>query len=1205
LGKELKTSIFGGVLMQRQKLFLVFTLALLLLPGFGLSGPAHYYPPKREVRVEPLLAKSDITITLPNGINFCLDQAETEQSLDGQWRISPLEGSSTPFSLDVDEKTPFMRPDFDDKGWDLIPVPLNWTVKYEKVKDAEKPFVKGWYRKTVMIPKEQRGKRVLLSFDVIGYDAKLYLNGNYVGSHHGDFTPWEIDVTDYVVFGENNLIAIRVLTDYGTGFTGYPARHAYGPAWGMGDVKAGLWQSCRIKYQSQVYFKRMLINPVIAESAVEVDYFIENQSAQVLALPLYAVVSSAREANVFPANTRVGELALVPGTNQGRFKIKLQEPKFWHPDQPYLYYLTLALADERQLVAARTERFGYREFKTKGKNFYLNGERIFLFGENVPSNWYGGFQRDEAERLERDLLNCKRSGYNIVRNPHMPLLPMAYKIADEIGIMIYNEWGWCFTTELDQNKFEQHNLPELEEWVYRDYNHPSVVMWSLGNEVRYDNPFVKEQLDKQVALVRKRDGQKRPICSFSGMAFEFGSTKLESDFLDLHTYTGLGFPWTTFDSSIEAIFNFASNVYGQARELNKPFVIWECVGFSWGYYEDPEFSPGDIDQYAKYTKMPSTIGEPNGIGFAGVIGLDAALDPSRGLVYGQRLLGKRIAELIRYNENVQGFAPWFQNFALDAATLWTQPLFFGLRTENGTPPMNFFSNKSYRPTLWLTNDQNKELAGLKLQLELVDEKGNLISLGSHNLGQLGAFQRKELPLEIIIPQSVKPGVWQLRLTITAGAQVQSQNFYEIYVQGQELLSLPLRTDKQVAVFAPDTNLGQKFLGIMQDLEIRYRQISDLTKLDQYEVLIIPPSTVPFSFVADEAQSRLLLAWVDKGGQVIQFEQNYQGETVFCQLESAGSPYVDLVIPKHPVFAGLPQLALDKWENQDQGRVIYYAAKPFTENALAVRAPFLGGKTTYNAVAEGVSGKGRILITQLAATQLWGVDSAASKFIRNTLEYMLANKLPYNNARPWVQNKPIGFAVEKENVEPIDLRKFVTRGYRDEVPGDKLGGWTDQGDNDFRYMPTGSNVFCGVPFEIIDPETNNGKGCIVLRGEHRHYFPESVEEIEVNAKYKRLFFLHTAAWVFEPGKIGEYVVHYEDGTVEIIDIYAKRNIDDWWAPGELAEAKLAFVRENPLQGSVGVWAYEWENPKANVKIESIAVSSNSVAIPILIAISGEK
>ena len=100
-------------------------------------------------------------------------------------------------------------------------------------------------------------------------------------------------------------------------------------------------------------------------------------------------------------------------------------------------------------------------------------------------------------------------------------------------------------------------------------------------------------------------------------------------------------------------------------------------------------------------------------------------------------------------------------------------------------------------------------------------------------------------------------------------------------------------------------------------------------------------------------------------------------------------------------------------------------------------------------------------------------------------------------------------------------------------------------------------------------------------------------------------MHTAAWVFEPGKTGEYVVDYEDGTQAIIDIYAKRNIDDWWAPGDLEDAKLAFVRENPLQGNVGVWVFEWENPKPNMKIESITVKSNSVAVPILIAISGEK
>lgn len=1167
-----------------------------------------YYPAIREVKVQPLLAKSDIAITLPNGLAMRLDQQEVVQSLNGDWKISPLVNSNTPFSLDVDDNTSFMRTDFDDSKWDTIKVPLSLNVKFKEAEDPERPFVKGWYRKTVSIPKAQQGRRVLLNFDVIAYDAKLYVNGKLVGSHHGDFTPWEVDITDYVDFGKNNLIAIRVLTDSGTGFTGYPAIHGYGPAWGMGDVKKGLWQSCRIKYQPQAYIKRMLVNPLIKESAVEVEYWIENNYEEKLHVPLYAVVSSAREANVSAANSFVEQLCLVPGTNHGKVKVKLDNPKFWNLDDPYLYYLTFAITDERQIIASQTERFGYRELKTVGKHFYLNNEQIYLFGENVPSNWYGGFQRGEeaeAERLRNDLLNCKRSGYNIVRNPHMPLLPVAYQMADEIGIMIYNEWGWCFTTELDKERFEQHNLPELEEWLYRDYNHPSVVMWSLGNEVRYDNPFVKEQLDKQVALVRRVDGQKRPICSFSGMAFDFGTSKLDTDVIDLHIYSGLGSPWTTFEASMEAILNFDRNLYGENGVLNKPFIIWECVGFSWGYYEDQYFSLNDIDLYAKYATMPTSIGEPNGIGYAGVIGLEASLDPHRNLIYGQQVIGKRIMELIRYNENVQGFAPWYQNFTLDAATLWNQPLYFGLRTENGTPPVNLFTDKVYKPNLWLTNDQNKNLTGLKLSLELVDGKGDRTNIATHDLGQIAPFQRREFPFVLVIPASVMPGVYQLRMTVSQGDKIQSQNFYDIYVQSQNVLSAPLKTEKQNAVFAPNSDLGQEFLDIMADLGIGYQLISDLTKLAQYEVFIIPPTTIAYSFVEDEEQSKTIFNWIDQGGKLIQFEQNYVGETIFGEIESAGTPYVDLAIPAHPVFEGLEQGAFDKWENKDLGRIITFAAKPFTKNALAVRAPFLGGKTTYNAVAEGLSGEGRIFTSQLNATQLWGIDSGASKFIRNVFEYMLINEQPYRNVRPWVNVKPLKFSVKKENVETIDLRRYVTREFRDEMAGDQLGGWTDQGNNDFRYMPLGAQVFCGVPFDIIDPDTNDGKSCLPLRGEHRYYFPESVEGIEVNTKYNRLYFLHTAAWVYGPGKIGEYVVHYEDGTTEILDIFAGQNINDWWNPGGLPDAKLALVRENPLQGSVGAWIYAWENPKPNVKIESIDVKSNTVAIPILIAISGEK
>ena len=170
--------------------------------------------------------------------------------------------------------------------------------------------------------------------------------------------------------------------------------------------------------------------------------------------------------------------------------------------------------------------------------------------------------------------------------------------------------------------------------------------------------------------------------------------------------------------------------------------------------------------------------------------------------------------------------------------------------------------------------------------------------------------------------------------------------------------------------------------------------------------------------------------------------------------------------------------------------------------------------------------------------------------------------------------------------------------------DGKGGWTDQGNNDFRMMPLGKQEMANVPFNIIDPAKNNDRSCLVLRGSQRQRFPVEIKGIAINEKLARLYFLHTCAWSF--GKeAARYRINYEDGSKTEYVVVEGRNIGDWWDCSNLPEAVLGLARTNRFDKQVGAFVAAWENPHPEKKIASVDFVATGDAVPVLIAMTGEK
>ncbi len=659
------------------------------------------------------------------------------------------------------------------------------------------------------------------------------------------------------------------------------------------------------------------------------------------------------------------------------------------------------------------ERFGFRSFEVSGTGFKLNGEPIHLFFESAHSVHYGGHDTPSGHQRDpyRTIREFKESGYNMLRTAHMPIAREFLRAADELGMMINFEWGYCFITTIREPEFEANNLPELERFIYRDHNHPSVVMWTLGNEVTLTkDEAVPRQLDKQTALTRRLDLQKRPVCAFSanGNVGKYGRVKLDTDVIDFHSYTGITVPYTLWNTEFQRLYDEAAVVYGRNGKIDKPVIISECVGGGWGFRAEPDFRPGDVDAYVRMLRQSYSFSTPGAAGYSGVIGIEAALDPKRGRRYLQSLLGRRILGLIRQDGRIAGAAPWFADPGIAGTKLWNQPIYPGIRHDatDGLTPLQYFAPGIYRAEAFVVNHGNSELRSPKFTATLELENGKVFSLGEAGLKPLPAGEQLALPFELRFP-SVSAGGGDLVLTVRDGEREVGVNRCRIFLHEQPK---PCETAREIALLAPDDALRAVFA----ELKIPHRLIASATELGDFSAAILPPES------RTAINGAILRRYVEQGGRLLILEPAIGPLPGFQEYRSieAGGSLVDLAVPSHPVFSGLCPGDFDTWVENRSGFVVERAIGPLDHTVLAARGGLLQDSRIAAAMTEAAAGNGRVMVSCLTALRLWKKNAAATRYLANLLGYLAAPEKPYA-ARTLPQHGTfVYFAAVPERLEPV-------------------------------------------------------------------------------------------------------------------------------------------------------------------------------------------
>ena len=393
---------------------------------------------------------------------------------------------------------------YDDGGWRKLDLPHDWSVEHQLSPDLASctgylPGGISWYRKHFSAG--DLSERHYVYFEGIYNRSEVYLNGNLLGVRPNGYVSFMYDLTPYLTEGEN-VIAVRVDHSRYADSRWYTGSGIYRDVWLISapQIHLSQWGAA---------YRLLQINDKEAEVAVEYSVDFHERTSDRLKVGFRVMDAGGRL--VAKGEEKVG--AVSGNLAGGATVLRIKKPHRWNLDDPYLYSLEVILYREDEVVDSCSVPMGLRTLDfDPDKGFALNGEWMKVKGVCLhhDAGVLGAAVPDEV--WERRLRNLKKIGVNAVRMSHNPQAPAVYEICDEIGLLVMDEasdewefpkrkWlkGWNVGTPGYQGSydfFEEWIDRDVTDMVRRDRNHPSVFLWSIGNEVDYPNdPYSHPILD--------------------------------------------------------------------------------------------------------------------------------------------------------------------------------------------------------------------------------------------------------------------------------------------------------------------------------------------------------------------------------------------------------------------------------------------------------------------------------------------------------------------------------------------------------------------------------------------------------------------------------------------------------------------------------------------------------------------------------------
>ncbi|KAA9037758.1 glycoside hydrolase family 2 protein [Ginsengibacter hankyongi] len=460
-----------------------------------------------------------LTLLIIGCYNFSLSQTHFTRlgnadvrSFDEGWLFSRY-GLQADGSRREEPQNVIEQPGYNDKNWQRIDLPHDWAItgpfRIELAGETGKLPWKGigWYRKHFVVPVADQNKRIFVDFDGAMAYAQLWLNGKFIGTWPYGYASFRMDLTPYLQFGKENILAVRLDTENWDS-RWYPGAGIYRHVWLVktNAVHVDHWGT---------YVTTPKINPQSA--TVNIAVTVSNQSNKPVKTILRTRIFQAGIGNTLKrqvATTKDAVVNIKAGENSiVQTNATIANPKCWDIENPNRYFAQTQILINGKIADTYYSTFGVRSLKFTAYNgFLLNGKRVDIKGTCNHHDLGSLGTAINASALRRQLQLLKDMGCNALRTSHNPPAPELLELADEMGFLVWDE---AFDTwekgkkKNDYNKlFKDWHEKDLVAMIHRDRNHPSVFIWSIGNEVMDQRNVA---LTKHLADIVKREDSTRPV----------------------------------------------------------------------------------------------------------------------------------------------------------------------------------------------------------------------------------------------------------------------------------------------------------------------------------------------------------------------------------------------------------------------------------------------------------------------------------------------------------------------------------------------------------------------------------------------------------------------------------------------------------------------------------------------------------------------